>query len=197
MVFTAETCGFNSEENTTAGVTNEGRYPANLLAMPRILGENTRMVDIGSWARKNFGFSFWKMAVVPKPNKSEKDKGLRGKEQNMDFFRSHDGGGEPIGISLTYADGSPRPETRAKNYHPTVKPITLMTYLISLGCPPDGRVLDPFLGSGSTMASAMILGVKATGIERESPYYLLSKERLQYYYKKYVKYRQKSLEALI
>lgn len=194
-VFTDETCGFDSEQNTTASVTEAGRYPANLLAMPRILGENTRMVDINAWAKKKFGFDFWKMAVIPKPNKTEKDKGLRGKERNTKFFKSHGGGGKPIGISLTYPDGSPRPETRAKNYHPTVKPILLTTYLISLGCPQDGRVLDPFLGSGSTLASAMILGVKATGIERDVEYYRLARERLRYYHDKYVKIRQKSLEV--
>ena len=37
-----------------------------------------------------------------------------------------------------------------KNFHPTVKPTQLMQYLIKLVTPPNGVVLDPFTGSGST-----------------------------------------------
>ncbi len=44
----------------------------------------------------------------------------------------------------------------ARNNHPTVKPLELMRYLIRLVCPPEGVVLDPFLGSGTTGAAAAL-----------------------------------------
>lgn len=51
------------------------------------------------------------------------------------------------------------------NTHPTVKPLMLMSYLITLGCPAGGVVLDPFLGSGTTMKAAMLMNASCIGIE--------------------------------
>lgn len=45
-----------------------------------------------------------------------------------------------------------------RNHHPTVKPIDLMRYLIRLVTPPNGIVLDPFAGSGSTGCAAVMEG---------------------------------------
>jgi len=56
------------------------------------------------------------------------------------------------------------------NDHPTVKPIKLMQYLITLGLPPGGVLLDPFAGSGTTGRAAKNLGRKAVLIEREERY---------------------------
>jgi len=56
------------------------------------------------------------------------------------------------------------------NDHPTVKPIKLMQYLITLGLPPGGVLLDPFAGSGTTGRAAKELGRKAVLIEREERY---------------------------
>lgn len=53
------------------------------------------------------------------------------------------------------------------NKHPTVKPIELMRWLIRLVTPPDGVVLDPFMGSGSTLVAAKLEGMSAIGIERD------------------------------
>lgn len=49
--------------------------------------------------------------------------------------------------------------------HPTVKPLELMRWLIRLVTPPEGVLLDPFAGSGTTLEAAMIEGVLAIGIE--------------------------------
>lgn len=53
------------------------------------------------------------------------------------------------------------------NDHPTVKPLALMRWLLTLVVPPDGLVLDPFLGSGSTGVAAIELGMRFIGIERD------------------------------
>jgi len=64
------------------------------------------------------------------------------------------------------------------NNHPTVKPTDLMAYLCRLVTPPDGVVLDPFMGSGSTGKAAMQEGFRFVGIERDEKYFDIAKERL-------------------
>ena len=59
---------------------------------------------------------------------------------------------------------------RAGSRHPTVKPLSLMKYLVKLVTPPGGTVLDPFAGSGTTLQAAMEEGFSAIGIEREAEY---------------------------
>jgi len=54
------------------------------------------------------------------------------------------------------------------NIHPTVKPISLMQYLIRLITPPDGIVLDPFSGSGTTMLAAYKEGLGCLALEQDS-----------------------------
>jgi site-specific DNA-methyltransferase (adenine-specific) len=54
-----------------------------------------------------------------------------------------------------------------KNSHPTVKPLALMRYLCRLITPPNGTILDPFAGSGSTGIAAMKEGFNSILIEIE------------------------------
>jgi hypothetical protein len=57
---------------------------------------------------------------------------------------------------------------RAGSKHPTVKPLALMRYLVRLVTPPGGVVLDPFIGSGTTMLACEAEGFRCVGAERES-----------------------------
>lgn len=57
-----------------------------------------------------------------------------------------------------------------RNTHPTVKPLALMRYLLTLVCPPGALVLDPFAGSGSTGCAAKELGIKIILAELELEY---------------------------
>jgi hypothetical protein len=59
---------------------------------------------------------------------------------------------------------------RAGSKHPTVKPLSLMKYLVKLTTPPGGTVLDPFAGSGTTLQAAMEEGFHAIGIEQSAEY---------------------------
>jgi site-specific DNA-methyltransferase (adenine-specific) len=54
--------------------------------------------------------------------------------------------------------------------HPTVKPVTLMQYLVRLVTPKGGVVLDPYSGSGTTCVAAVLEGVNFVGIEKHEPY---------------------------
>jgi site-specific DNA-methyltransferase (adenine-specific) len=67
-----------------------------------------------------------------------------------------------------------------KNNHPTVKPTDLMRYLINLITPPNGTILDPFMGSGSTGKAAVRCGVNFIGIEKEQEYMDIASARIEH-----------------
>lgn len=71
------------------------------------------------------------------------------------------------------ADGAPR--------HPTIKPVTLMRYLVRLVTPPGGIVLDPFTGSGTTGIAAVLEGAQFVGIEREAEYLAVAQARIEHW----------------
>jgi site-specific DNA-methyltransferase (adenine-specific) len=67
---------------------------------------------------------------------------------------------------------------REGSTHPTMKPTALMRYLCRLVTPPEGIVLDPFMGSGSTGKAAVIEGFNFIGIEREESYMEIAEARI-------------------
>ena len=78
-----------------------------------------------------------------------------------------------------YAPRVTRKERGEYNDHPTPKPISLMSYLVRLYCPPGCVVLDPFCGSGSTGIGALLEGRRFCGIEMEKKYTSISAQRIQ------------------
>lgn len=66
-----------------------------------------------------------------------------------------------------------------KGDHPTEKPDELLGKLISVVCPEDGLVLDPFFGSGSAAVAAISRGRRFVGVERERGYFDIAKRRLE------------------
>jgi tRNA G10 N-methylase Trm11 len=73
--------------------------------------------------------------------------------------------------------------TNVKNNHPTVKPLDLMRWLCVLVTPPNGIILDPFSGSGSTGCAAVQLGFSFIGIEKESDYVKIAEARIEHWSK--------------
>lgn len=72
----------------------------------------------------------------------------------------------------------PNRQNVQKNFHPTVKPLKLIKYLLKLVTPPGGIVLDPFLGSGTLAVAAIELGYDWEGIELNSEYIEIAKARI-------------------
>lgn len=68
-----------------------------------------------------------------------------------------------------------------KNLHPTVKPLSLMTYLCRLVTPPNGTVLDPFMGSGSTGIAACMENFDFIGIDMEEEYVEIARHRIAHW----------------
>jgi hypothetical protein len=76
------------------------------------------------------------------------------------------------------APASERPRLPDGTTHATVKPLALMRWLIRLVTPPEGLVLDPFAGSGTTLEAATVEGFRVTGIERDPAHAELCRTRL-------------------
>jgi site-specific DNA-methyltransferase (adenine-specific) len=71
-----------------------------------------------------------------------------------------------------------RTDGKARNHHPTVKPLALMRYLCRLVTPSNGLVLDPFCGSGSTGIAALQEGFRFIGIDNNAEYCEIAKRRI-------------------
>lgn len=71
-----------------------------------------------------------------------------------------------------------RGKTLRNNNHPTVKPVRIMRYLTKLVTPPEGVVLDPFMGSGTTGIGCKENGFGFIGIDNVEDYIKLSKKRI-------------------
>jgi site-specific DNA-methyltransferase (adenine-specific) len=63
-------------------------------------------------------------------------------------------------------------------FHPTVKPLELMRWLVRLATPKGGTILEPFAGSGTTLEAALVEGFTVIGIERDATYLPLIEARI-------------------
>jgi len=108
-----------------------------------------------------------------KASKKDRNEGLDGFEEKRSSGYGYDHGLGNAGEGM-FKDRNPIKQ----NYHPTVKPTSLMQYLVRLVTPPNGIVLDPFLGSGSTGKAAMYEGFNFVGIELTPEYLPIAKARI-------------------
>jgi len=63
--------------------------------------------------------------------------------------------------------------------HPTQKPLRLIERYVRIGCPPDGTVLDPFMGSGTTGVACVQTGRNFIGIEIDPTYFAIAEKRIK------------------
>jgi len=80
---------------------------------------------------------------------------------------------------VAQAESSKNPNLPRQNYHPTVKPVKLMEYFVTMVTPQGGTVLDCFNGSGTTGLAALRKCYNYIGIERELEYADISLARWQ------------------
>jgi len=113
---------------------------------------------------------------VAKASKRERNKGCEGLEEVIPraYRTTSNGESDTPSKGMERFQGLP-----TKNHHPTVKPIKLMQYLCRLITPPNGTVLDPFMGSGSTGIAAKLEGFGFIGIEMEEEYVEIGKARIE------------------
>jgi DNA modification methylase len=70
-------------------------------------------------------------------------------------------------------------ERGERNNHPTVKPIDLMRWCCRLITPPGGTIIDPFMGSGSTLIAADAEQFNAIGCELSADYAAIAEDRIR------------------
>ena len=148
-------------------ITEKATNPQRSIFRSNDEGSYSRYFDLDAWAKAYSG----QFIITPKASKSERNKGL----ENLPPEKVNDGRDTPIDNPFQ------RGETLRTNKHPTVKPLKLMSYLITMGSREGDLVLDPFVGSGTTYIAATQLNRKAVGIELNKEYYEIAQARLQPY----------------
>ena len=138
-----------------------GRFPANLIHS----GEQEVLELFPDSGEKSPSRFFY----CAKASKKDRDEGLEGEEKECGV-KNDSGRG--------FSEGDPYKKVLKKNNHPTVKPTALMSYLCRLITPPNGVVLDPYMGSGSTGKAAIREGFSFVGIELDPDYYNIAKARV-------------------
>jgi site-specific DNA-methyltransferase (adenine-specific) len=145
----------------------EGRWPANVVFDEDCAG----LLDEQQPESTRFFY-------VARASKTDRNEGLDELPDGYWELQGHQGNKAEDGISNKSGTGTVA--GFSKNYHPTVKPTTLMSYLIKLVTPPGGTVLDPFTGSGSTGKAALLNGFKFIGIELTADYLPIIEGRLKH-----------------
>lgn len=166
-----------------------GRFPSNLIhdGSDEVVGlfpnsksgngkANTYEKDGGQWGKgkqiRNADFgdsgSASRFFYCAKASKSERNRGLEDlSEKPVHRY------GEGIGEGLT-----PEAPSYDKNFHPTVKPVALMEYLVKLVSREGAVILDPFMGSGSTGIACKKLGREFIGMEIDEEYINIAQKRI-------------------
>lgn len=176
-------------------INTQGRFPANLIhdgsdevlelfpetaggARPAKATKRTGEHYEGGWGPisdgERIGFiggSAARFFYCAKANKTDRNEGLDGFQPKRDADRIADDG-------VGGANPRNRSNTEKVNHHPTVKPTDLMRYLCRLITPPNGIVLDPFTGSGSTGKAALLEGFTFLGVEQSEEYLRIAQARI-------------------
>ncbi|MGQ4876837.1 MAG: DNA methyltransferase, partial [Promethearchaeia archaeon] len=148
------------KKDTNKTCSKDGYKPGNIYGKYKYIKKNFQSSQGG--ASRFF--------YVAKPSKAERNMlcDIIDKEQTTD--------GRKKDIDNAYQRG----ETLRNNFHPTVKPVRLMQYLIKLITPVGGIVLDPYIGSGTTAIAAKTAGnYYYTGIEKNEKYFKIASARLR------------------
>jgi site-specific DNA-methyltransferase (adenine-specific) len=136
----------------------QGRWPANF-----IHDGSEQVTDLLKDSARFF--------YCAKASKADRDAGCEGIDARF---------APTMGNGIGGKEHDPVTATPKHNHHPTVKPTDLMRYLCRLVTPPDGLVLDPFMGSGSTGKAAALEGFSFIGIEREAEYVAIAQARINH-----------------
>lgn len=194
------TCGLQSGKARPA----VGRWPANVLFdedAAAELDKQSGTLKSGAWSGKRRAAKFKntygefhgtsegetprgpseggasRFFYVAKPSRSERDRGCEHLPPRTGG-EATDREDDSAGVNNPRA-GAGR-TGGARNFHPTVKPVQLMRYLVRLVTPVGGTVLDPFTGSGTTGIAARLEQRGFVGIEREPSYFDIAQARINH-----------------
>lgn len=156
--------GFVGKSDVPFNTPSSGRWPANVCLdeeAAALVGESSRFF------------------YCAKASRSEREAGLEGMAAGAMYDR--DPSKTSHRLQVFSEDGRPDASTKARNHHPTVKPLALMRWLCRLVTPPGGLVLDPFTGSGTTGCAAVLESFRFLGFEREAEYVEIARRRIAHH----------------
>jgi site-specific DNA-methyltransferase (adenine-specific) len=155
---------------TPPKTNRSGRFPANLIVSDDALNEGKNRINRGKSFSRYFDLEAWwaerlqklppqvqkvlPFLIVPKPAKSERHAGC----EEISDEEGHTG-----------------------NRHDTIKPLKLMSYLITIGSRPGNLIVDPFCGSGTTCVAAQVLGRHWIGIDRHEYHCSIARARVAHW----------------
>jgi len=148
------------------GLPAQGRWPANVI----IDGSDEVLAEFAKYGTS-------KSTSQPRHNSARPKSVAKGQEYAHITSGFSDTGSA---ARFFYSAKASQAERNAdgENDHATVKPISLMEYLCKLVTPPNGVVLDPFTGSGSTGVAALRCKFRFIGIELIEAHYHIALRRL-------------------
>lgn len=171
--------GLNHEER--AFQTNpQGRFPANLIVSDDVLNDgkitkSTKRSDAQPNIKNNSLCAPHGVIEDSVLNRGYSDSGSFSRYFSLDAWVEKT---LPFLIVPKASKSEKNKGLETQNTHPTVKPIKLMSYLITLGSRPNDIVLDPFCGSGTTCIAAKQLERRYIGIENNLGYCKIANTRL-------------------
>jgi len=163
---TGNVFGAGLEGSRSIGDTMLGRWPANIIhdGSAEVAGL------LGSAAR---------FFYCAKASRGEREAGC----EALPAMAGHEAVGREEGSAgaANPRAGASRTSTFVRNFHPTVKPVDLMRYMVSLVAKPGALVLDPFAGSGTTGIGCVLAGVRFHGIEMDTAHACIAWHRLTWW----------------
>ena len=174
---------YNEGKHESWNPSDSGRFPANLLVSDDVLDDGKTYKSPTSFVRNtdsskysNFGFGLDKGQITF----GYGDTGSYSRyfsldawaQKNLPFLIVSKASKKEKNAGLGHC------KTFVKNTHPTVKPIKLMSYLITMGSREGEIVLDVFSGSGTTCVAAKMLNRKFIGFELNEEYHKIAEERV-------------------
>jgi site-specific DNA-methyltransferase (adenine-specific) len=137
---------------------DKGRWPANIVhdGSPEV---------VAGFPVTNRAARFFYTA---KASRVERERGLSHREPETV------GDGRHTSNDTAYQRG----KSERRNIHPTVKPVSVMRWLVRLVTPPNGVVLDPYTGSGTTGIACVLEGFDFLGCELSPEYCAIAESRI-------------------
>ena len=201
-MFQGDAYKFESNTKSVLSVANDlGRFPSNVIVSEEVGNDLNEKIGDKKFGNKKGGYKYDKTYNVEGfinnnkpdapsnygdgggPSKYFYSPKVNRKERNIGFeidkipTWNPSGGynsetGEDMRKQLT------KDREGISNNHPTIKPVALMLYLVKMITPPNGKVLDPFNGSGSTGMAVKQFGGHYVGIDLDENYIEISRKRI-------------------
>lgn len=175
-------------------INNQGRFPANVILdeeAAKMLDEQSGILKSGSNNIRRKEGSFVEHGGLGKAGDIQVSYGDIGGASRFFYCAKASKSERNIGledmplrnnmrVNALRRSEEEKISTMHKNFHPTVKPIKLIEYLIKLVTPPNGVCLDPFEGSGTHALACINLGFNFIGFELNKDYYNIAIARINH-----------------